>query len=281
MIVGSSNQLEPIEPVEQISLADIVNGGVVQCRVLYALILRETKTRYGEHKLGFIWAFLEPMVMVALMYAIFGAMGSLATGNMHIALFMIVGFVPFSMLRDTMQQTQGAISQNTTLLGFPQVTTFDLILARALLEFAVLLAVFGIMMLGAGLLGLDVRCENPLGVLAVCCLLWILGLGMAFTFASMAPIIPSTRQITTAVFGRPLLLASGLFYTADALPDSIREYMLYNPVLHLVELSRSEYFYEFESAYASWSYASYCAFGLLAFSLVVHRAMRKKAIIGL
>lgn len=259
----------------------VVNALVVQCRVLYALILRETKTRYGEHKLGFVWAFIEPIVMILLMYVIFGTMRSLATGSMHIALFIVSGFVPFTMFRDTMSQTQGAITQNTSLLGFPQVTTFDLILARALLEVAVFLSVFAILVLGIALLGVDVRCEDPLGVLTVCFLLWLLGLGLGFIFSSIAPIIPSTRQITGLLLGRPLFLASGLFYTAESIPVGARDIMLYNPILHLVELSRSAYFYEFESAYASWSYATYFSVGTFAFGLVVHRAMRKKAIIGL
>ena len=266
---------------EGLSFADVANALVVQGRVLYALILRETKTRYGEHKMGFVWAFIEPMVMILVMYLIFGAMRSMATGGIPIATFIIAGFVPFSMLRDTMSQTQGAIQQNTTLLGFPQVTTFDLIIARALLELAVLLSVFALLMLGAHLLGVDARCENPLGVLAACLLLWILGLGLGFIFASVSPIVPSTRQITTQLLGRPLFLGSGLFYSIESLPEGVRDVLLYNPVLHLVELSRSEYFYEFESAYASWSYAASFSFGLLAFGLIVHRAMRKKAIIGL
>jgi len=240
-------------PANRISRTDVLNALIVQGRVLNALVLRETKTRYGEHKMGFVWAFIEPMVMVSIMYVVFGIFGSLATGNVHVASFMIVGFVPFMMMRNTTTQTQGAISQNTALLGFPQVTTFDLVLARALLELAVLLAVLGIMMLGAGLLGVDIRCENPLGVLTACCLLWMLGLGLGFMFASLAPIIPSTRQITTQIMGRPLLLASGLFYTVDSLPDHIRYYLLFNAVLHLVELTRSEYFYEIQTAHASWT----------------------------
>lgn len=261
--------------------AEVVNALVLQCRVLYALILRETKTRYGEHKLGFVWAFIEPVLMILLMYVIFGSVRSLATGNMHLALFIVCGFVPFTMFRNTMSQTQGAITQNTSLLGFPQVTTFDLILARALLEIAVFLAVFGILVLGIALLGVDARCEDPLGVLTVCFLMWLLGLGLGFIFSSLAPIIPSTRQITGLLLGRPLFLASGLFYTVDAIPSGAREIMLYNPVLHLVELSRSAYFYEFESAHASWSYATFFSVGTFAFGLIVHRAMRKKAIIGL
>ena len=137
------------------------------------------------------------------------------------------------------------------------------------------------MMMGAGILGVDVRCENPLGVLAACGLFWVLGLGFGFIFASLTPIIPSMRQVTTQMLGRPLLLSSGIFYTAESLPSGARHYMLYNPVLHMVELTRSSYFYEFHSNYGSWSYASYWAFGTLAFGLIVHRAMRKRAIIGL
>ena len=254
---------------------------MLQGRVLNALVLRETKTRYGEHKLGFLWAFLEPIFWVMMIYIIFSVMGSQMGGDIHIAAFVITGIVPFIMFRGTMIQTQGAISQNTSLLGFPQVTTYDLIIARALLEVSVLLAVFVLMLLVAGILGVDVRCENPLAVLAACGLFWVLGLGFGFIFASLSPIVPSTRQITSQLMGRPLLLTSGIFFTAESLPSDVRYYLLYNPVLHMVELTRSAYFYEFHSDYASWRYASYFAFGTLAFGLVVHRAMRKRAIVGI
>ena len=264
-----------------ITFKNVMNACVVHGRVLNALILRETKTRYGEHKLGFVWALLEPILMIAVMYVVFTAMGSTVGGGMHIALFMISGFIPFMIFRDTMSQSQGAIQQNTSLLGFPQVSTYDLILARALLELSVLLSVFGILMISAGVLGVDVRCENPLGVLAACGLIWVLALGFGFIFASLSRIVPSTRQFTSQIMGRPLLLTSGIFYTAESIPSGIREYMLYNPVLHMVELTRSEYFYEFHSDYGSWSYASSFAFCTLAFGLTVHRAMKKRAIIGI
>ena len=141
-----------IQDTNAITLKNVLNALVVHGRVVNALVLRETKTRYGEHKLGFVWAFLEPIIMVLVMYVIFSAMRAEMGGGIPIALFMISGFVPFAIFRDTMMQSQGAIKQNTSLLGFPQVSTYDLILARALLEVAVLLAVFGIMMMVAGIL---------------------------------------------------------------------------------------------------------------------------------
>ena len=179
-----------LQDASVVTRRNVVNALVVHGRVVNALLLRETKTRYGEHKLGFVWAFLEPILMVLVMYVVFSAMGSQMGGGINIALFMISGFVPFAMFRDTMMQSQGAIQQNTSLLSFPQVSTYDLILARALLEVSVLLAVFGIMMMVAGILGADVRCENPLGVLAACGLFWVLGFGFRIYFCKPGSTYP-------------------------------------------------------------------------------------------
>jgi len=238
-----------------ITVTDVQFAVRTQARVIRALVLRETMTRYGEHKIGFLWAFFEPLLLIGIVSAIFMSMGSDIAGGMPIVTFMITGFVPFTLFRDTMTQCQGAIQQNATLMAFPQVTTFDVIIARGLLELAVLLSVFVILLLGATALGVDTRVDNPLGVLAVCLTLSIFGTGLGFALASITPLIPSTRQIVSATLGRPLFLASGLFYTADALPPAVRDILLWNPVLHMIELCRSAYFVQFEIQHGSWSYA--------------------------
>lgn len=264
-----------------VTLSRILDGASTQLRVMGALVLRETMTRYGEHKIGFLWAFLEPMILVIIISAIFTGMGTSISGNMPIATFMIVGFVPFSIFKDTMAQLQSAISQNNSLMAFPQVTTFDVIVARALLEFAVLLVVLTVLLLGAGALGYDIGIEDPLLVFAACGLMSVLGLGMGFIFASLTPILPAARQISSVVMGRPLFLGSGLFYTAETLPPTVRDWLLLNPLLHLVELVRSAYFVEFESPYGSWAYAATFSFTVLAFGMLVHQALRRRAIVGL
>jgi len=263
------------------TLPRVLDAVNTQLRVIGALVLRETMTRYGEYKVGFLWAFIEPMLLVVVLSVIFAGMGTKIPGGMPIAVFMITGFLPFAIIRDTMQQLTQAISSNNSLMAFPQVTTFDVIVARALLELAVMMTVFGVMLLGAGALGNNIRVEDPLKVLAACGLLSIMGLGIGFTFGSLSPILPSTRQVVNQVMGRPLFLGSGLFYTAETLPTWLRDWLLLNPLLHLIELVRSAYFVEFESQYASWSYASFCSFGTLAFGLLVHQALRRRAIVGL
>ncbi|ASJ71610.1 ABC transporter permease [Granulosicoccus antarcticus] len=264
-----------------ITSAQVAGALSTQARVTKALILRDAKSRYGEHKLGFVWAFLEPALMVSIFVAMFTLMGRSSAGGMPIQLFMITGFVPFMMFREPMSQLQGAITQNKSLLGFPQVTTFDVISARALLEVAVLATVFVVLITAAHIGGVEVRVQNPLGVLAACTLLALFGVGVGFALACVVPLVPSLKQFMNVALGRPLFFGSGLFYTADSIPQPYRDYLLLNPLLHMIELLRSSFFYSFETAHGSWRYAIEATIASLAFGLLVHQAMKRRAIVGL
>lgn len=265
----------------KLTLEDIKFGLTTQVRVIYALMLRETKTRYGEHKLGFLWAIIEPLIMVAVFVGIFSSIRSDSPGGMPLVPFMLSGIVPFTLFRDTMGQMQNAIALNKMLFAFPQVTTFDVILARGLLEVLTMSGVFMLLLFGVHMAGWTISVERPLGVLAACTLLGMMGMGLGFIFASISPIMPSMKQISSAVFGRPLFLGSGIFFLAESIPTPVREYLLYNPLMHMLELLRSAFFYEFESAHGDWTYATTWSVCTLAFGLLVHQAMKKRAIVGL
>lgn len=256
----------------------VLGALATQARVVNALILRDTKTRYGNHKIGFLWALIEPAVSVTIFVAIFAAFRQSQPGGMPLVPYMMMGILGFGLFRETWNRMQGAIESSRTLLAFPQVTTFDVILARGLLEVAVGLFTIGFLLYMAFLLGHDIRVEHPLGVLAVLGLLAMLGLGMGFLFAGLSPLVPSVNQLTAQALGRPLYFSSGLFFHAETLPPQVRDYLLWNPVLHMTELLRSEFFEGFETLYGSWSYAILWSLSSLALGLLVHQAVGRRAV---
>jgi len=188
----------------RLSWGEIKGAFETQARVIYALIMRETLSRYGDHKLGFTWAILEPLFFIGVVAGVLGMMRSDSPGGMPIVPFIITGFVPFMMFRNTMNQLKNAVSANRTLLGFPQVTTFDVMIARVLLESGVMLFVFAFILSMAHLVGYEIRIENPLGVLLVCVSLLMMGTGIGFVLGSITPVVPSVGQISGLLFGRPL-----------------------------------------------------------------------------
>ena len=59
-----------------------MRGALTQVHVVVAVLLRETKTRFGDNQLGYLWAFLEQGLMVGMFAAFFSLFGRLAPPGM-------------------------------------------------------------------------------------------------------------------------------------------------------------------------------------------------------
>ena len=46
-------------------------GLLPQLRVVQAIALRETRTRFGAHQLGYLWALVEPVLWILTFYGLF------------------------------------------------------------------------------------------------------------------------------------------------------------------------------------------------------------------
>ncbi|MFQ5785607.1 MAG: ABC transporter permease [Alphaproteobacteria bacterium] len=250
-------------------------AAATQGRVVQALMLREIKSRFGRLKLGYLWAVFEPAAFVALFAVIFALAHQTAPSGMPVVLFMMTGIGPFMLFRNTMNQTMNAIETNRVLLTFPQVKLIDLVLARALLEIATHTVVFFLLLAAVHALGFAVRIENPLLVLAALACLALTGFGLGAAFASLVPFFRSVPQIVSIVAGRPLFFTSGLFFTAEMMPAGIREFLLLNPILVMIEWLRSAFFVEFESRYVSVEYALGTTLFTVFLGLLMLRGLRK------
>jgi len=113
----------------------------VQCRVLHALILRELKSRYGNRRLGFMWALIEPLLFISIFVAGFQLIGRESQGGIPTPLFFVAGFSPFFMFRDVFSDVTQGTRGHQSLLMFPQVTRMDLLLSKLILSTLVSISV--------------------------------------------------------------------------------------------------------------------------------------------
>src|SRR5439155_3924222 len=61
-------------PRELPSRATVFEALKTQLRVIHALLIRETRTRFGESKLGYGWALLEPVLHILMLSLVFAVM---------------------------------------------------------------------------------------------------------------------------------------------------------------------------------------------------------------
>ena len=146
--MSASVQSELSSKVGPISFGRAIMG---QLNVINALILRETRTRFGKHKLGYAWALLEPVMMILTFYLLFTINKRNPPEGMDLLGFLATGIVPYLAFSKCVSQVSQSINGNKGLLFYPQVKPLDVVFARIGLEFTTHFAIFSLLM-GANVL---------------------------------------------------------------------------------------------------------------------------------
>lgn len=253
----------------------------MQTRVVRALVLREANATFARHRLGYIWAFIEPIAFVAAFTLIVSVGGRSFQTGMPSVPFFITGIVPFFMFRDVASATFNGLTANKALLVYPQVSALDVMLARTLLEMVTGFIVFVVLLVVARWFGVDIRIERPLAVLGWLVAMGLGGFGFGAAVGAIEPLFPAIQRIMSAVVLRPLFWVSGIFFTVDMLPPNLRDPALLNPLVHVIELLRSAFFREFESRHASLSYVLFWLLIMVFLSVLLHRALRRRILIAM
>lgn len=246
----------------------------VQGRVIRASILRETRTRFGRSKLGYLWALFEPMAYILTLLAIFSAMerGAPIPG-VDLAMFFFSAIIPWLMFSRIAGAVSRAIKSSKALLTYPQVKGIDIMLALLILEFCTLFLVAIIYLLGASYLDISTTMERPLEVILALFLVSLLGFGFGL-LSSTARLYWSSYNNFQSVLMRILFFTSGKFFIAGMLPVTLQEWLWYNPILHVVEWLRSAFFGGFESQFYDLSYPVMFALVMIFLGLASERVSR-------
>jgi capsular polysaccharide transport system permease protein len=251
-----------------------LEGFRVQARVIHALLLREMTTRFGRSQLGFIWLFLEPLMLASFiggMHYLTGR-GAGRAGDAPIFLFYVVGYAPYFAFRAIINRAPSAFTSNMTLMYHRQVRLLDIALARNLLEAAavtcVLLIVVGA---SAWLIGL-----MPYSVPTM-----VAALLLMFAYSNGIGLLCAAGAARWEVVDRiihPLtylsLPFSGAFFSLHEVPLKLREILLWNPQAHIHEMVRDGVFGDFMVTYYDVPYVLVFVVGFNLLGLAAIRAVR-------
>ncbi len=114
---------------------------------------------------------------------------------------------------------------------------FDTSAARGVLEAFLMTLVSSIILTGAALLGHDVRPDDPLQVLVAMFGLWLFGVGYGLIASVLIALVRETEHILKIMM-MPLYLISGVMMPIVAVPQPYRDLLLFNPLVHGLELIR-------------------------------------------
>ena len=214
----------------------------VMCSVVFALFLRELKTRAGGRWLGAIWAVGEPFANAALMLLVYGVLKAHHVAGVDPMMFLVTGLLPFQLFKSLALRLMESIDANQGLFAYRQVQPIDAVLSRVGVETTVSVALMTLTVAVLGWAGHSILPAAPLELLGWSVLLVALGSALGLLFAAATGGIYEPFRALVRLLFFPLYLASGAMFPISAMPAGLRDWLLLNPVLHVLEGLRSAFF---------------------------------------
>lgn len=226
--------------------------------VIGALLHREAVTRFGQYKMGVVWMLTEPLIGVLVMGLLLGPLVGRTAPDMPYAFFLLNGFVLLQTFSGPLTSGMGAISSNIGLLVFPKVQPLDLLLARFIFELSSSLLSFSLFCLVGIWFGIQLSFGYLHILLSAFIITWLIGSGLGLMMSVAAAHFQSVEKIVAFV-KRPLVFLSCVLYPLFNLPHVAQRILLWNPLVHTIELSRKSLFPLYHVENVNLAYPAACA----------------------
>jgi capsular polysaccharide transport system permease protein len=216
----------------------------IQKSVVFALFLRELKTRFGSYKFGYFWMLLEPMAHIVVLSLIFSYARDRSLFGIDFPVFLVTGILPFLMFKNIALRVMDGVDANRALFAYRQIKPMDTFTARALLDTFLAQVVYALILAGMAWVGLDVPFRDPFTVIFAMVLLVLMGLGLGMIFCVFTHFMPEAKTLIRIAF-LPLYLLSGAIFPVAMLPREFLPVLLWNPLLHAIEWMRGAFFVQY------------------------------------
>jgi capsular polysaccharide transport system permease protein len=221
--------------------------------VTFGLLMRELKTRFGNYRMGYAWALLDPLIAISVFCVLFGIRQRSGFGGVEAPVFVAAGYLPFLMFQNTTNRLKSAVSANRGLFCYRQVTPFATLFARFLLEAMVGLLVALVLIAALCWCGFQALPHDPLEVLGGYTLLMLFSFALGTLFCVLCGLFAEADKLISILM-RPMMWISAVFFPLAAVPESYQHLLLWNPVVHALELIRCGWIAGFISPKVSLAY---------------------------
>lgn len=203
--------------------------------LLRGLVIRDLKVKYKRSALGFVWTFLNPLLMTTILIAVFRVVIRIPVP--HYWAFLLSGYFVWNTAQQMIMAGSFILQEHgqlTRSVAFPkEILLFGAALSR-LVEFAVEILLILVVLAVAHHHGV------PVGFVFLPLLVVILTL---LSVGIMLPVATAATLFSDVQHALPVVLASlfyltPVFYPIDMVPERFRALYLLNPFAGLLTLFR-------------------------------------------
>lgn len=213
--------------------------------LLKELVKRDISSRYKDSMIGGVWAFVAPLIMLAVYTFVFSMIfqarwGGGDTGRTAFALNLFIGIILHGVLAESMSRAPTVMQQHASYVKkiifplwlLPVVPVISGTFHALISLFVLLLAVLFFQGLWPW---------QSLFLPFVFLPIVFFALGFSWLIAGVGVYLRDITQIMP-MFITIMMFMAPIFYPASAIPEQYRNWLLLNPLTYAVEMGRSVLF---------------------------------------
>jgi lipopolysaccharide transport system permease protein len=205
---------------------------------------REISHRYQGSALGFLWSFLNPLLMLAVYTFVFSVVfkarwgsGGAEESRVDFAITLFSGLIVFNLFSEIVNRAPTLVLGNVNYVKkviFPlEILPFVSVGAVLFHSFMSLLVLMSAQLIFKGYIPSTIL-YLPLTLLP----LLVMGMGMSWFLAALTVYIRDVVHITS-IFTTILMYVSAVFFPISALPENYQVIIRLNPVAVIISESRN------------------------------------------
>lgn len=203
--------------------------------LLSELIKRDFKKKYKRTILGMVWSILSPLLMMAVIAAIFG--NFFGKNTPHYVIYLFSGQVIFNFFLESTNEGMNALMANKAIFTKINVPKYLFLFSKnvsAFINFGIILLIYFTAVL---IEGLPITWKFLCLLYPIICLVFInLGVGLVL---SALFVFFRDIQYLYRILTQMIMYGSAIFYNITIVPYSIRRLFYINPVYDCIEYFRS------------------------------------------
>ena len=250
-------------------LARIWRSAATHIRIIGALMMRETMTRFGREGIGFAWLVGEPLLFCFGVMALWSVTKPAYEHGVRLAPFVMTAYMTLILARHLIGYMSGALQANMGLLFHRQIAPVHIFTSRILLEIGGATAAFAVVYVVLYVLNqVDAPSDYLLLYYGWFMMAWV-SAGFALVLAGLAMRFEIFERFI-GLISYLLIPLSGAFAMVAWIPPAYRDIYLMIPFVHPIEMVRASVFGEFVETYFSYTYplAMGAIFNILGLALI-------------
>lgn len=203
------------------------------------LTMKELKLKYRNSTLGFVWSFLNPLLMLVVYTFAFKLILKVKIANFTV--FLLAGLLPWIFFQGAVQMSTNSIVANSNLIKkvyFPrEIIPLSIILSNFVNFLITLVVLFASVVIFKVKIGISII-MLPVSLL----LLLLLVIGIALILSSLNVLFRDVSHLVEVAFMAWFYLTP-IVYSLDMIPEKYRIFLLLNPMTLVVECIRASMVY--------------------------------------